>query len=132
LRAAAPTHARLFIQVWAVEQGAEGALSRRGPSLEPAKLSQVSEELDESQDVLVPWTRMSNGDARPSTPASPVFRRYYHLFRGGELEELTRKAAAELDLVESGDRFGSREFRIANGGWEKGNWWIEIALEGKP
>jgi tRNA (uracil-5-)-methyltransferase TRM9 len=131
MRAAKPKDARLFIQVWALEQGSEGALSRRGPSLEPATLSHVDGEIDSKQDVFVPWTRMPANQDQKANSDSPVFRRYYHLFRQGELENLVHEAASELDLVQFDSSSAKRGYRVVDGGWEKGNWWIEIVL-GSP
>ena len=90
--------------VWALEQ----ASSRRG-------WAEGGE-----QDLLVPWV-MSGGDALGArdgrTPATSggsgaragesIYRRYYHLYRKGELEE---------DIVAAG---GS----VVESGYEKDNWW---------
>ena len=65
----------MLIQVWALEQGEETALSRRaeGETLQ--------------QDVLVPWKRRDGAqqDAR-----------YYHLFKEGELAALVQQAGASI------------------------------------
>lgn len=74
-----------LIFVWALEQKS----SRRG-----------WDEGDE-QDVMVPWVmKQEAGEAR-------TFRRYYHLYRRGELEN---------DIVEAGGV-------IVAGGYERDNWW---------
>ena len=89
----AETEARALIYVWALEQ----KHSRRG-----------WDEGDD-QDVMVPWV-MKQGPEPGKT-----FKRYYHLYRQGELEH---------DIIEAGGV-------IVEAGYEKDNWWAVAAL-GSP
>lgn len=54
----------------------------------------------------------------------PVYNRYYHMFRAGELESLVADAAATMPAIHR--RHGRSEkievVREASG-WERGNWW---------
>uniref|UniRef100_F7GQ66 tRNA (carboxymethyluridine(34)-5-O)-methyltransferase ALKBH8 n=1 Tax=Macaca mulatta TaxID=9544 RepID=F7GQ66_MACMU len=71
-----------------------------------------------SQDVLVPWHLKGNPDkAKPVEPfgpigsqdPSPVFHRYYHVFREGELEALCRTVS---------------DVRILQSYYDQGNWCV--------
>ncbi|KAK4226449.1 S-adenosyl-L-methionine-dependent methyltransferase [Podospora fimiseda] len=106
---------QVLVYVWALEQGS----SRRG-----------WEEGGE-QDLLVPWVLKSGqkkpkaekmpqdapskgGEAETATPAAdPVFKRYYHLYRKGELEE---------DILAAGGV-------VVTSGYEKDNWWVVATNE---
>ena len=48
------------------------------------------------------------------------FERYCHVYRKGELEELVEKA-----------RSGDKRWRTVKGGWEEGNWWVELEVVGR-
>ena len=81
---------RAMIYVWALEQGH----SRRG-------WNETHE-----QDVMVPWVMKKAKD--PTGHAEEkTFKRYYHLYRKGELEE---------DIEQAGGT-------VIEGGYEKDNWW---------
>ncbi|TKY88579.1 hypothetical protein EX895_002568 [Sporisorium graminicola] len=59
--------------------------------------------------------------------ARPVYNRYYHMFRAGELESLVADAAATMPSLHrrlrgSGEVEGVEVVHEA-GGWERGNWW---------
>jgi tRNA (uracil-5-)-methyltransferase TRM9 len=59
------------------------------------------------------------GPAEPGTPPShtdPVFQRYYHLYRKGELEE---------DVLAAGGV-------VVSSGYERDNWWVVAANEPVP
>ncbi|KAK3293413.1 S-adenosyl-L-methionine-dependent methyltransferase [Chaetomium fimeti] len=59
------------------------------------------------------------GPAEPGTPLShtdPVFQRYYHLYRKGELEE---------DVLAAGGV-------VVSSGYERDNWWVVAANEPVP
>ncbi|KAL2264131.1 hypothetical protein VTK26DRAFT_1652 [Humicola hyalothermophila] len=109
---------QVLVYVWALEQGT----SRRG--------------WDEGgeQDLLVPWVLKSQQKkqqkgtqdqgagaaggavAEPGTApghTDPVFQRYYHLYRRGELEEDVRGAGGV----------------VVKSGYEKDNWWVVAANE---
>ncbi|KAK4135575.1 S-adenosyl-L-methionine-dependent methyltransferase [Trichocladium antarcticum] len=107
---------QVLVYVWALEQGT----SRRG-----------WEEGGE-QDLLVPWVLKSRqkqqkqqrgtknqGGGAPEEPGAapshpdPVFQRYYHLYRKGELEE---------DVLAAGGA-------VVASGYERDNWWVVAANE---
>ena len=69
---------QFLIFVWAAEQ--ESIYSTPG-----------LEKLNDLGDYLVPWR---SGDK--------IFKRFYHLFRKGELEELVAAASEDLKVIESG------------------------------
>ena len=54
----------------------------------------------------------------------PVYNRYYHMFRSGELEALVADAAATMPLVHR-RAGGATQVDVLRetGGWERGNWW---------
>lgn len=110
----------MLIQVWALEQGEEASLSRR-KKLETATLSAASGTTDADQDVFVPWTSNVNpkkSEASAPAPVQPVHKRYYHLFRKDELRQLCLEAARDLGLHHT--------VQVVDGGWERGNWWIQL------
>lgn len=80
---------RALFYVWALEQKG----SRRG--------------WDEGceQDVMVPWVTKT---PKEEGSEEKVFKRYYHLYRKGELEE---------DVLTAGGN-------IVSSGYEKDNWWV--------
>ena len=57
----------------------------------------------------------------------PVYNRYYHMFRAGELEALVADAAATMPLVhrcrEPSGKKEKVEVVSEASGWERGNWW---------
>ena len=67
-----------------------------------------------AQDLLVPWHLRNNNKVKGQGQGSevkpePVFHRYYHVFKKGELETLCR-AAGNVDIIESY--------------YDKGNWCV--------
>lgn len=115
LQCISPSHGRLLVYVWAVEQD---HLSKRVlPSTDEGGSTK-------GQDVFVPWVLSKS----PASDAK-VFDRYYHMFASGELEELARDAAAALGL-EVASRPSScgshRGIEIVRSGWERSNWYIEM------
>ncbi|KAI3487310.1 hypothetical protein L1887_48895 [Cichorium endivia] len=62
--------------------------------------------------------------AKDADESRPVYNRYYHMFRAGELERLVADAAECMPAVH---RKGAqpRTIRVLReaGGWERGNWW---------
>ncbi|KAG8526360.1 uncharacterized protein KY384_000353 [Bacidia gigantensis] len=83
---------KAMIYVWALEQKG----SRRGW------------DVGDEQDVMVPWVMKGNKEEGEKT-----FKRYYHLYRKGELEEDVRLAGGE----------------VVEGGYESDNWWV-VATRG--
>ena len=81
---------RAMIYVWALEQ----ENSRRGWNKE------------HEQDVMVPWVMKKPKDSTGYVEEK-TFKRYYHLYRKGELEE---------DI-------GQAEGAVVDSGYEKDNWW---------
>lgn len=60
---------------------------------------------------------------KPQEDASrPIYNRYYHMFRVGELEALVADAVASMPPVHRGGLEGV-EVVHESGGWERGNWW---------
>ncbi|KAJ9474424.1 Mediator of RNA polymerase II transcription subunit 1 [Pseudozyma hubeiensis] len=56
--------------------------------------------------------------------ARPVYNRYYHMFRSGELEALVEDAAKTMPAVHRhGGKVEEVEVVREAGGWERGNWW---------
>lgn len=113
--AVTPQNGRVLIQVWALEQGEEDMLKRR-KKLETAALSAAS---DQEQDVFVPWgSNVNPKKSEASTTPQPIIKRYYHLFKKEELKSLCLDAAKDLGLDQS--------VQVVDGGWERGNWWIQL------
>ena len=59
-------------------------------------------ENSDTQDIMVPWHTNENG-------TMVTYKRYYHVFVKGELEDLVKNAG----------------FSITNSGCDKGNWYVE-------
>ncbi|KDN52219.1 hypothetical protein K437DRAFT_254401 [Tilletiaria anomala UBC 951] len=101
---------------------------------------------EKPQDVLVPWVMSTGGSGRKAKrkeaskadcenekvkaldEAPPVYQRYYHLFKEGELEEIVASAAASFaDSLYAEGYSGSDPSKLfvkrQCSGWEKGNWW---------
>ncbi|PWY98974.1 hypothetical protein BCV70DRAFT_177633 [Testicularia cyperi] len=61
-----------------------------------------------------------------TAPEPPVYNRYYHVFRSGELEALVADAGKTMGAVHRNPASGQLEHievvREASG-WERGNWW---------
>lgn len=120
--AVSPSGGRVFIQVWALEQGEESSLSRR-KRLETATLStnnndpaHASPAVSPEQDVFVPWS--FNKKPAPDQVQQQTFKRYYHLFKKEELRLLCLDAAHHLGLQDA--------VSVHSEGWERGNWWIQL------
>lgn len=115
-------------------------------------LTVSSGEVTDDQDVLVPWVLstpaqkkkqgrkkdvetiekgISALEVNPAPAAEggeerPVYNRYYHVFRSGELEKLVSEAAASMPAVHRralGAALEKVEVVQESGGWERGNWW---------
>ena len=79
---------KILVFAWALEQPKDSALYKH-----PLEYIDGNE-----QDVLVPWFNRKDGQ---------MHRRYYHLFRAGELEAL----ATDLDL------------KVVTSGYDRDNWY---------
>ncbi|KAF9227619.1 hypothetical protein BS17DRAFT_793293 [Gyrodon lividus] len=142
LQCVSPTHGRILIYVWAIEQD---EFSKRSISVDG------KDEVCLGRDVFVPWV-MSQQNALRSKPrrrqqasdkqgepsdaedsqtitevATPVYNRYYHMFARGELAKLTCEAAQEMDLI-VGSPEGTRQqgVEIIQDGWERSNYYVEM------
>lgn len=111
---------QVFIQVWALEQGSETMLTKK-KDLKSAILSSTEANPQNNQDVFVPWTLQEKCAVKGEE--GKVFNRYYHLFKKGELRELTMDAIKLLPL-----HFPPIHIDIHDEGWERGNWWIWLQI----
>lgn len=122
IQAVAPTHGRILIYVWAIEQD---ELSKR-------KVVDENENgaNEQGKDVMVPWVLSKSAPAGAAQdPSSPeVFNRYYHMFAKGELASLATDAAMDLGLSvgERQDSQGSQGVVIVQDGWERSNYYVEL------
>ena len=136
IRAVSPTHGRILIYVWAIEQD---ELSKRNIPLNDARPAQ-------GEDVFVPWVMSKDLQTKPkekktssnaSTPretstqedARPpqVFNRYYHMFAKGELTELVHQAANGLEMHVGPPEDDVRQgVEIVQDGWERSNYYVEL------
>ena len=125
IRAVCPTHGRILIYVWAIEQDelSKRSIPSAAPSSQDESLS--SDSFSIGKDVFVPWKltsgtlhgnseyprrrlEMSSGADSTIDENSPThsrtrrtdFDRYYHMFDEGELRVLVKEAAAELGIDE--------------------------------
>lgn len=68
----------------------------------------------------------SSAAGPPVVHDAPVYNRYYHVFRSGELESLVTDAAATLSAVHrrtSSSHTEAVDVVCEASGWERGNWW---------
>jgi tRNA (uracil-5-)-methyltransferase TRM9 len=151
LRALNKRHGKLIIQVWAVEQVPPQEQNKDSNStphkpylkrqrdmdkLESAITTLQSLNLSqaEKQEVFVPWKLQPAQQADRGNPdlagaegtaTEPVYQRYYHLFKAGELRDMVQEAA-RLELSES--LFQSLKID-EDETWESGNWSIVARFE---
>ncbi|KAF8894673.1 hypothetical protein BD779DRAFT_1609344 [Infundibulicybe gibba] len=111
IESVSPTHGRVLIYVWAIEQD---ELSKRKipPDGAPTKTG---------QDVMVPWVLSKQVPGAATTEGSQVFNRYYHMFAKGELGSLVRDAAKDSEL-----HVGSPITSITGRGLGASNHYIEL------
>ena len=146
LQCVSPTHGRILIYVWAIEQD---KLSKRTILADcPASSSQAG------LDVFVPWVLSKQRKVSEETDSGPsgitstiskdkqtdncrVFNRYYHMFAKGELVGLVSDAARELGLqigppLET-TVLGSKTHGvdIVGNGWERSNYYVELKCWGR-
>lgn len=113
----------MLIQVWALEQQNETSLNRRGDAVTPSIRPTTTEEVENDQDVFVPWHTKSVD----ASSEEKIYQRYYHLFKEGELQGLCTAAVEELGIRREVDPTGERHARIVEG-YERGNWYCIIDL----
>ncbi|KAF9036602.1 hypothetical protein BJ165DRAFT_1354452 [Panaeolus papilionaceus] len=126
LQAVSPTHGRVLIYVWAIEQD------------ELSKRKVVADEVvghPQGKDVVVPWVlskELSKTGATSESREPQVFNRYYHMFAKGELSGLVAEAAAEMGLsvgrAEERCGAGIAGLEIIQDGWERSNYYVELRL----
>lgn len=138
ISAVSPSHGRVLIYVWAVEQD---GLSKRAI---PRGIS----ETNHGEDVFVPWVLSKDAQGNPKQPkeensetqesllhrqetktrvAPQIFNRYYHMFARGELTELVTAAASSMELqVGPPGPSATRGIEVVHGGWERSNYYVEL------
>ncbi|GJJ12418.1 hypothetical protein Clacol_006660 [Clathrus columnatus] len=118
IRSVSPSHGRILIYVWAVEQD---GLSKR--SIPPEENSTGI-----GRDVFVPWILNQSPENEERSHNPSVFNRYYHMFVEGELENLVQDAVANLGMVVGSAKSSveRRGVEILQNGWERSNWYIEL------
>jgi len=137
LESVSPSHGRILIFVWAIEQDEQSKRTIPVPSREGLCAYADGERYSGGQDVFVPWI-LSSDNARPralgaersqNVPPEAV-RRYYHMFSKDELRELVQGVAQELGLKVSpplsNDVMASEGVEIVMSGWERSNYYIEL------
>lgn len=121
LRSVSPSHGRILIYVWAVEQD---NLSKR--YIPPTEENSNSA----GRDVFVPWVlnHSQNNEKKMLDDSPLVFNRYYHMFVEGELEDLVRDATLNLGMVVGSidSSVEQRGVEIVGKGWERSNWYVEL------
>ncbi|KAN0065282.1 tRNA methyltransferase, has a role in tRNA modification [Thecaphora frezii] len=68
----------------------------------------------------------AQGAIKSDAQEAPVYQRYYHVFRSGELEALVDEAAAQMRVVHhrrNDGQPGPVRVVCEVSGWERGNWW---------
>ncbi|KAJ4488055.1 S-adenosyl-L-methionine-dependent methyltransferase [Lentinula aciculospora] len=119
LQAVSPSHGRILIYVWAVDQD---DLSKR----EIPVVDDLSAAEEPGKDVFVPWVLPSD---TVQTRQEQVFNRYYHMFAKGELTQLVSEAAEEMGLYvgAKSERAGiHRGIDFKQNGWERSNYYVEV------
>jgi len=132
LEACSPTHGRILIYVWAIEQD---ELSKR--TVPTASNIQVNDGAEAAgMDVFVPWVlspkHNDTGAESAGPPREQVYQRYYHMFAADELGKLVRRAAQELNLAIDklpSDGHPTKDVEgveIVQEGWERSNYYVEL------
>ncbi len=139
LESVSPSHGRILIYVWAIEQDERSKRIIPVPSREGLCADADGEQYSGGQDVFVPWI-LSSDNARPKAPGTEqsqnvqpdAVRRYYHMFSKDELRGLVQSVAQELGLKvgprpSNGAKVkGSEGVEIIMSGWERSNYYIEL------
>ncbi|KAF5391401.1 hypothetical protein D9757_001977 [Collybiopsis confluens] len=149
LQTVSPSHGRLLIYVWAVDQ--DEFSKREIPPDKHTGTAVTANRRQDGADVFVPWvfapsalktdksTYQYNPQAETNENATNehrVFNRYYHMFAKGELRRLVENAAEEMGLVISGTgpekntmakvKRGQRGIEFVQDGWERSNYYVEV------
>lgn len=127
LQSVSPSHGRVLIYVWAVEQD---ELSKRVIPRGHERTTHLG------KDVVVPWVMSkqpgpagNNGTQQTNEPQ--VFNRYYHMFAKGELCGLVQEAIKELGM-QVGRSMSTSDLPVVCGvdvvqdGWERSNYYVEL------
>ncbi|KAI0046711.1 S-adenosyl-L-methionine-dependent methyltransferase [Auriscalpium vulgare] len=141
LQSVSPSHGRVLIYVWAIEQD---ALSKRQIPTTPDASSPGA---IVGEDVYVPWVlnpqpgpQKTSRRRKAATESEPepshevqiepqTFHRYYHMFAEGELDGLVNEAAKQLRLVIGPHTSAQRHtlgVEIVQSGWERSNHYVEV------
>ncbi|KIK59810.1 hypothetical protein GYMLUDRAFT_97515 [Collybiopsis luxurians FD-317 M1] len=148
LQAVSPSHGRILIYVWAIEQD---ELSKREIPLTNTQAQQSRHDQD-GKDVFVPWvlasststssnmkdnTRTQTLEIAKGGTEQQVFNRYYHMFAKGELRRLVEDAAEEMGLFVGLDHWTNtpkqkesdkkaRGIDFIQDSWERSNYYVEL------
>lgn len=139
ISAVSPSHGRVLIYVWAIEQ--DGLSKRAIPQGTGAT---------NHGDVFVPWVLSKDvqGNSKQSKKddqnseiqesllrrqetkfqvAPQIFNRYYHMFARGELIELVTAAASSMGLqVGPLGASAALGIEVVQSGWERSNYYVEL------
>jgi len=127
LQAVSPTHGRILIYVWAIEQD---ELSKR------KVISDDDAPPVSGLDVVVPWVlskELMTSTQSDKNKEPQVYNRYYHMFAKGELPGLVEEAAKVLSLQvglkpNELQEKTLRGVEIVQEGWERSNYYVELRL----
>ncbi|KIM62083.1 hypothetical protein SCLCIDRAFT_845631 [Scleroderma citrinum Foug A] len=134
LHCVSPSHGRVLIYVWAVEQD---ELSKRNIPTDGSG-SEAG-----GHDVFVPWVIPAQGQDRKRQIKTeqdsnqddaqsndvPVYNRYYHMFAKGELPRLALEAADGMGLITGSPNTNVRDKQgceVVRDGWERSNYYVEL------
>ncbi|KAJ3735447.1 S-adenosyl-L-methionine-dependent methyltransferase [Lentinula guzmanii] len=122
LQAVSPSHGRILIYVWAVEQ--DNLSKREIPDGDDHHADEQP-----GKDVFVPWVLSSTSTVNDDRTAERVFNRYYHMFAKGELTQLVSDAAEEMGLhvgTKTENAGTRRGIIFKQDGWERSNYYVEL------
>ncbi|KAF5365794.1 hypothetical protein D9758_003248 [Tetrapyrgos nigripes] len=117
LQSVSPTHGRVLIYVWAIEQD---EFSKREIPVDDVAG-------DSGQDVFVPWN-LNRPNVTPNDEPQ-TYNRYYHMFAKGELTTLVTEAAQDLGWYVGPKKTNYENVQgmhIIQDGWERSNYYIEL------
>lgn len=118
-----PSHGRVLIYVWAIEQD---DLSKRKIPADEGPDAQTG------KDVMIPWVLSKQLALKSPTSEEPqIYNRYYHMFSKGELAGLVLEAAVSVGLQVGAKPSGGTPdllgVEILQNGWERSNYYVELA-----